>query len=109
MASEIEKILRLATNFAEKAQSLNKKAQANLFKDALYNYENLGLAVPDIANAWRAIAENFKKEAEAMGDPNAQKIYDLLLKEASILESCLPQFEAIATTLDSITSSPEEE
>lgn len=108
MTSKVDQLLIRASNFEKSAKSLTKKAESNPFYHALMNYENLSQAIPDIAEGWRMVAENYKNETDFSADPNAQKIYDLFLKESATLESSLPQLQAIESEINRLISTPEE-
>lgn len=103
MSNKAEKILALAENFEKNAKTLHKEADAASFHKVLSNYEKNSEAVRDFATALKKIAEDFKSGSD-MSDPVQSRIFELLMKQASIVENCLGDLEWMDSEIDELAN-----
>ena len=73
---------------------ISKYGSPQEFARIISNYDTGALLVRDFAQGMKQSAELFAKEAN-LDDPNERKIYDVLLRQAALVEGIIPEMEVL--------------
>lgn len=71
----------------------------NSFYQIVKQYDQNAPCVLDFAQALKISADTFSKENN-LDDPNTQRVYHLLLKQAQVVEDTVPEIEALDQQID---------